>query len=96
MVAALLAQEGLTVFCIYLLIFHLFFFKKRMFSWSPGSSFWNACMQQSVGEGSPFALGEADVSTGSWSAASGGPACPLLPAVGLSRVGGLLVALPWS
>lgn len=29
MVAALLAQEGLTVFCIYLLIFHLFFFKKE-------------------------------------------------------------------
>lgn len=45
--AALLAQERLTVFCIYLLVFH-HFFKKRMLSRSPGISFWNMCVQQSV------------------------------------------------
>ena len=45
--AALLAQERLTVFCIYLLVFH-HFFKKTMLSLSPGISFWNVCVQQRV------------------------------------------------
>lgn len=43
-VATLLAQERLTVFCVYWIRF-LF---KRMVLWFPGVSFWNVCVQQSI------------------------------------------------
>lgn len=78
-----LAQERLTVLCIYLLIFHRFF-KKRMPSLSPGIFLEHVCTAECLS--SPLALEEADVPAGSRSAAS----LPCAPAVTSRR------AAPWG
>lgn len=81
--AALLAQERLTVFCIYLLIFLLFL--KKECSCGHLVSLSGMCVHQTVSlHPLPW----------QWSAANlGPPPSSYLPAVGLTRIGGLLVAL---
>lgn len=83
--AALLAQEGLTVFCIYLLVFHQFFKKKNALAVTWYLFLERVCAAERVP--SPLVLEEAHVPAGSRSAAS----LPCAPtAAGLSLGGGLL------